>query len=1109
MLKLVTVLFADIGSTAWAQKRHPEDLRALISDYLATMAREIQSEGGTIEKLVGGAMMAVFGVPAVHEDDAVRAVRAARRMLERLRSFNAARDPAEALAIRIGLSTGDVLASGVAGGDVDVTGGAVNVAARLQQIAEPGTIVVADRTARAVGSHFELRPIGEPLALNGDSEALVAWLVEGDAEERLVAPTVTTPLVGRAHELAFLRTTFDGVCLEGRPALVTVVGDAGVGKSRLVREFLSPLEGEAKMLVGRCLASGHGVTLWPLGEMLKTEAGVLETDPSDEAAAKIATLVEISIEPELAREPSRSAAALASTLGLRPPGDPLASLDPRELYRELVDAWRALLVSMAMRAPVVAVVEDLHWADATMLDVLDELAERLDGRLLFLCTARPELLHSRPDWGGGRRSFSSLPLDPLSSAESARLVSFLPGVDALPDGVRRLILERASGNPFFAEEIVRHLINDGRLVWEGERWRAREGIDQVEIPDNVQAVILARLDLLAPEERRAAQRAAVVGQVFWDGALACLAPDEALRTLRRREFVLERVSSSIAGQREYVFKHVLIRDIAYASLPRSERGRAHAETAAWIEETSGERTGELAELLAHHYDAAFSFLREDELRRRARGHLLIAAANAHRRFAVQQGERLALRAVELSEGREERVEALEALGDLHYLAFLGDAAWRTYVEALAELSDRDAAFARIAGKAAMFGGGRFSGTLHEPPEVGTVRDVIEQGLLAAPMHGRERALLLVSRGFLVVQREARRDHVADAAVREAEAAAEELADADLLSAALDAVLASETEGGRYGDACRTALRRTALVPRMSDVKEIGDAYATAARCAYHLGRLREAEAHATACVERSREIDSGSYRNGLACRVAARFTLGEWDGALSDQAELERVLALAPGELPPPYAMAGYTHIALCHDLRGEHELADRYTALGLRFFDQGRDAAWRAGLGMHPAALALALARRGRFDEALALVPLVPRSMTAGVSLAAHCEIAAMRERWDEAAGLVAAAREEAKVGEQLALPLFADRLEGRAAGAAGDVVTGARLLDQSAQGFAALGAAWEEARSRLLLAELVVGSDARRAEQELSCALRVFEQLGSVREAERARALVAEAAV
>src|SRR5581483_10426582 len=446
-----------------------------------------------------------------------------------------------------------------------------------------------------------------------------------------------------------------------------------------------------------------------------------------------------------------------------------------------VDAWRALLASMARRAPVVALVEDLHWADPTMLDVLDELAERLDGPLVFLCTARPDLLRSRPDWGGGRRSFSSVPLDPLSSDESAQLVSFLPGVEALPDGVRRLILERSGGNPFFLEEIVRHLINDGRLVWDGERWQAREGIDQVEIPDNVQAVILARLDLLAPDERRAAQRAAVVGQVFWDGVLARLARvdelHEALQTLRRREFVLERVSSSFAGQREFAFKHVLIRDVAYASLPRAERGHAHAETAAWIEETSGERTGEQAELLAHHYDAAFSFLRADELRQRARAYLLEAAANAHRRFAIQQGERLAQRAVQLSESAAERVEALEALGDLHYLAFLGDAAWRTYVEALAELSDSDPGYARVAGKATLFAT-RFTGTMQELPAIDEVSGILAHALPAAPAHGRERAWLLINRGFLLVQREDRRDAEAEASVREAMSAAEELADPD-------------------------------------------------------------------------------------------------------------------------------------------------------------------------------------------------------------------------------------------------------------------------------------------------------------------------------------------
>jgi class 3 adenylate cyclase len=1114
MLKLVTVLFADVvGSTAWAEKLHPEDARVLMTGYFTAMAGEIEAEGGTIEKFVGDAIMAVFGVPSVHEDDAVRAVRAASRMLERLRAWNEGRDPAQALEIRIGVCTGEVLASGAPGGDLHVTGDAVSVAARLQQAADPGTIVIADRTARVVGRHFQVRPIDEPLALKGRSTALRAWLVEahrGEGEPPEM-PGIAAPLVGRDRELAFLQTTFDHVRLERRPTVATIVGDAGVGKSRVVREFLSPLEGEAKILIGRCIPYGQGVTLWPLAEMLKAEAGLLETDGAVEASAKIVQLVEAKIDERLTADPPRTAAALGSTLGLRQPGNPLDSLDPRELYRELVGAWRALLASMGRRAPVVAVVEDLHWADPTMLEVLDELAERLDGPILFLCTARPDLLRSRPDWGGGRRSFSSLPLDPLSSEESARLVSLLPGVDELPDSVRRLILERSEGNPFFLEEIVRHLINDGLLVQQDGRWRARAGIDQVEIPDNVQAVILARLELLTPDERRVAQRAAVVGRVFWDGALARLVQvddlDAAIRTLRRREFVLERLSSSVPGQREYVFKHVLIRDVAYASLPRAERGRAHAETAAWIEETSGERTGELAELLAHHYDAAYSFLHEDDLRRRARAYLLSGAANAHRRFAIEQGDRLASRAVELSEGAPERVEALEALGDLHYLAFLGDAAWHTYGAALAELSDRDPAFARLAGKATLFSA-RFIGSVHDLPDVETVRRVIERGLIAAPQQSSERTLLLLNRGFLLSQREAHLEEEADAAVREAAAAAEELGDADLLSAALDLVQTHQEQGGRRGESFRTSVRRIELVPRLTDVKEIGDSYAVAARSALHLGRYREAEEHASTCIDRARGVDSGSYLHGLTWRVAARFALGEWEDALDDQAELERVAALAPRELPPGYSMGAYTRIALCHELRGEPEDADRYIGLALRYTKLGGFAHVR-GRSIHLPPLALALARRRRFDEALTLIPLTPRSASAGVTLEALCEIAAAREHWDEASELVAQAREEAEIGEQLSLPLVADRLEGRAADATGDVIEGARLLGRSAEGFAALGAAWEAAWSRLLLAELVVRSDSRRAAEQLAAALPVFERLGSVREAERARAVLAEVAV
>ncbi len=619
-------------------------------------------------------------------------------------------------------------------------------------------------------------------------------------------------------------------------------------------------------------------------------------------------------------------------------------------------------------------------------------------------------------------------------------------------------------------------------------------------------MILARLDLLTPDERRVAQRAAVVGHVFWDGALRRLAQvddlDAALRTLRRREFVHEALSSTIAGQTEYAFKHVLIRDVAYASLPRAERGRAHAETAAWIEDTSGERTGELAELLARHYDAAFGFLRDDELRRRAHACLLTAAENAHRRFATEQGARLARRAVELSEPGAERVEALEALGDLHYLAFLGDAAWRTYGEALSELSDRDPAYARLAGKATMFAA-RFTGTMRERPPVDDVRRVVEQGLEAARPHTRERALLLVNRGFLVSQREGRQDGAAHAIVREATAAVEALDDPDLLSAAFDLMQAHAEHGGRYGESYRTALRRIELSEHLTDVKEIGDCYATAARSAFHLGRYREAEAHASTCMERARGLDYGSYLHGLVWRAPARFALGDWEGSLADQAELERFVALEPHELPPSYAMGAYTRAGLCHDLRGERDAADRYVDLGLRYFDQRGQMLVFGSL--HLAPLALVLARRRRFDEALAVISLIPRSVSAGVTLEALLEIAAARERWDEAPGLVTAAREEAEVGEQPSLRLLADRLEGRAAAAAGDVTRGASLLERSAEGFLALEAPWEEAWSRLLLAELIVDGERSRAERELTRALPTFERLGSVREVERAQALLA----
>jgi class 3 adenylate cyclase len=1100
MLKLATVLFADVvGSTARAEASHPEDVRELMSSYFDAMAGEIRAEGGTLEKYVGDAIMAVFGVPSAHEDDPLRAVRAARRMLERLTEWNAARS-GDALEIRIGVETGDVVASGDAAGQLLVTGDSVNVAARLQQVAEPGTIVVGERTARAARSHFVLRELDEPLGLKGKSEPVDAWLVEGErerAEERGV-PGLSAPLVGRKRELDSLRTEFGRVSVEGRPALVTVIGDAGIGKSRLVREFLAQLDDDTTVLIGRCLPSGQGTTLLPLADMLEAKAGVFDSDSEDAALTKIAQLVVAEVDPDLAG--ALTAAALASTLGLE--DEALSGLDPRERRRELVNAWRALFASIARRAPVVAVVEDLHWGDPRTLDILDELADRLEGPILFVCTARADLLRIRPEWGGGRRSFSSLPLDALSAEDSSLLVSLLLEIESLPAATRSGILERSEGNPFFLEEIVRRLIDEELLVRDDGRWRARDEILAVDLPDSVQAVILARLDLLSAEEKRVAQRAAVVGRFFWDGAVAALAGvdelDAVLATLRRREFVLERISSSIAGQREFVFKHVLIRDVAYESLPRRERGRAHADAAAWLERTSG-RAADLSEQLAHHYESAYRYLQTDELRRKARDRLLVAAENAHRRFATEQGERLARSAVDLSRPGGERVEALEALGDGHY--HVGDKAWRAYMDALAELSEGDPSFARLAAKAAQFSS-RWIGTMVELPPVDEVKSLISAGLRSAPMGSRERALLLVDEGFLYLQRERQPDEVVERAVGEAVAAADATGVADIRSAAFDLAAASHMNVGRYGEMRRETERRRELLSELRDSKEIGDTYSMGAWAAHHIGLYREAEAHASAAIERARDLDVGAYIHGLTWRIAARFMLGDWDDALADQAELERVAGLALRGLPAGYTMRAYTYTALCHELRGDDEAALRYVDVSLARRVRARTDTTR-GLGsLQFPPLARALARRSRFDEAVALIPFEAHSGSAGQTLEALCEITASRGDWQASPSIAAQAREEAAWGELLSLPLFADRLEGRAGAASGDVEGGASLLRRSADGFAKLDAPWEEAFSRLLLAEALGG---RAAQQELAAALPVFDRLGSVREADRARALLA----
>jgi class 3 adenylate cyclase/tetratricopeptide (TPR) repeat protein len=1110
-LKIITVLFADVvGSTAQAEGMHPEEIRELMTDFFEVMSKEIRAHGGIVERIIGDAVMADFGVPVVHEDDPVRAISAGMKMLERLEDWNADKDPSRRIQIRIGVNTGEVSAAGSPGQDLLVTGDAVNVAARLQEAASAGAIVIGERTAAAARDHFLLRSL-DPLTVKGKAEPIRAFVVEGPSEViDFVRPGLQAPMVGRDEQLRLLGDIFDHVKRDGAPHLVTLIGDAGVGKSRLAREFITAVEG--KVAVGRCLPEGSGTTYWPLAEVLKGEAGVFDTDAPDAALEKIAELVRSVVPGELVSQPARMVAALASTIGLEADEGPLSETDPREVKRDLVAAWRTLLTGMSSRSPLVIGIDDIYWADQTLLEVVEDLAGHVRGPVLFLCLARPDLLRSRPDWGGGLRNYSAISLDSLSPEQSAELMSLLVG--RLPESLSNKVLERSEGNPFFLEEVIRKLIDEGTLVRDDGTWRTQPAAHDIEIPDTVQAVIASRLDLLSSDERHVVRLAAVIGRTFWPGAIRHLTKSnhlpDTLHTLERRDLIYERLASSMPGEPEYSFKHILIRDVAYESLPRKRRGDAHAATAQWIETKSGQRREAVAEILAYHYDNAFQLLGDEALRAHARAHCLAAARSALRRFAIQQAEGLGRRAVELSSEGSERIEALEALGDLYALTFKSDGAWRAYTDALAELqktnSSDNSGVAHLAAKAAIVPS-RWRGTMLAPPAPDEIARVLEVGLRAAGDEDiRDRSLLLSGKAFLLSdsREETAGKESGEELAREAVEIAERVEAPDLVSVAMDAASGWLWDEGRYGESHELARKRIELTPSLTDVREMSDAYANAALSAYEIGFYREAIEHATKCVQAASGVDAGSYLNGLVWRVCARFMAGEWDGALVDQAEIERLHEEdAPG-LPGGLAMYAYGIAMLCHELRGEEAAFDAYVTLARAFNEhrEGTGQPFHSYLGPP----ARALVHRGEFEEARAWLRM-ERSHYSGSHLTGMCEVLIAQQDWTGAAVILPVVREEVAVGQLQALDHFADRLEGRMAAAFDDHSRSEELLRRSAEGLAALGAPWEEAWSRLLLGERLLSSDRKQeADREISFARTVFERLKSRAEVERSGKLLAE---
>jgi predicted ATPase/class 3 adenylate cyclase len=601
--KVVTVLFADlVGFTSQAERLDPEDVRAILDGYHARLRSELEHYGGTVEKFIGDAVMALFGAPVAHEDDPERAVRAALAIRDALAEARA--DGGSDLHARIGITTGEALVhlgarpesgEGMAAGDV------VNTAARLQSAAPVDGIVVDEPTYRATERRIAY-DTADPVEAKGKSEPIPVWTVTGPRSSfgADVAESARTDLFGREREVAVLREALARVRRDGVPQLVTLVGVPGIGKSRLVYELSRIVDEDPDLIVwrqGRCLPYGEGGSFRALGDIVKAQAGILETDAGAEAVAKLRHAVAALVSDEAeAAWVERQLAPLAGVAGGQAVGGE---------QEEAFTAWRRFVEALADGGPAVIVLEDLHWADDALLDFVEHLADWAAGvPLLVVCVARPELLSRRPGWGGGNPNSTTLSLAPLGDDDIARLVASLMERAVMPAEVQAALLARAGGNPLYAEEFV-------RLVLESDA----ELVHADALPSSVQAIIAARLDALDAGDKTLVQDAAVLGKVFWRGGVASLSGREPadverrLHELVRRQIVRPDRRSSVAGETEYAFWHVLVRDVAYGQIPRAQRARKHGLAAAWIESLSSERLEDRADLLAHHYGTSLELAR--------------------------------------------------------------------------------------------------------------------------------------------------------------------------------------------------------------------------------------------------------------------------------------------------------------------------------------------------------------------------------------------------------------------------------------------------------------------------------------------------------------------
>jgi predicted ATPase/class 3 adenylate cyclase len=684
--KTVTILFSDLqSSTALAERIDAESLREIMNRYFAEMREVLERHGGVVEKYIGDAIMAVFGLPRVHEDDAVRAVRAAADMQRALARLNEDLNAGWGvrLASRIGVNTGEVIAGDPAAGQRLVAGDAVNVAARLEQAAPAMQVLLGERTYRLIRHRADVAEL-PPLSLKGKSGQVSAYrLLAVHGTEHRVLDARRTEIVGRALEAARLAQEFQLVVSTRSAALITVLGEAGIGKSRLVEEFTRLVADDATVLRGRCLAYGRGITFWPLVEIVRQAAGIDEDDLPATARAKLGAAF---------GDDGRADAAdrVASAIGLS---------DGQFPVEEVFWGTRKLFEGLARRRPLVVVFEDIHWAEAALLELIARVADTAtDTPLLLLCVARPELSERHPGWLE-RPDAHIVPLEPLSAEQSALIVDNLLGGAGLDHEARTSIVAAAGGNPLFAEQLLSMLIDDGYLRRDNGSWRRTGAVETLSVPPTIDALLSARLDLLPREERAVIEPASVVGGVFQLSSVGALVDDPIrdalpthLRTLEGKQLIEPEGNLPAQEDLWFRFHHILIRDAAYQGLLKRRRAALHQRFADWVEVVSGERDRgvEYEEIVGYHLEQAHRYLSElgplddhgRELAARAAGRLGSAGRRAFARADMSAAANLLRRAATLLPAADptrlallpQLAEALMEIGEFPWaMVFLDEA----------------------------------------------------------------------------------------------------------------------------------------------------------------------------------------------------------------------------------------------------------------------------------------------------------------------------------------------------------------------------------------------------------------------------------------------------